>query len=231
MPSPVNINTCKICIYRSFLFSSLDPPDLVRVNLSKKELEYEQGEIIVRQGDPILDFMYLKTGLLKISQDIGISGNQIIGIAKPLDFIGLLSVFSEKNYQYTITAIEPSSLCHIPLKMMKEIVVKDGAFAMKLLEKMSQMNELVLQNRLQINRRNLRGRIAYILLLFSQDIYKNTKFILPVSRKEIGELINMRTENVIRILSEFRKDKIIEISGKEITILDMHRLQQISDFG
>jgi len=231
MPKPVDINTCKICIYRSFLFSSLDPKDLVKVNLSKKEIEYNQGEVIVRQGDDIKEFMYLKWGLLKISQDTYLSGNQIIGIAKPLDFIGLLSVFSEDIYQYTITAIEPSAMCHIDLDLMKEIVQKDGSFALKLLEKMSQMNELILRNRLQINRRNLRGRIAYILLQFSEEIYKKEKFILPVSRKEIGELINMRTENVIRILSEFRKDKIIDISGKEITILDIHRLQQISDFG
>lgn len=231
MPEPVDVNTCKSCLYRSFLFSSLDPHDLIRVNLSKKEMEYHQGEIVVRQGDPIREFMYLKTGLLKISQDIGTYGNQIIGIAKPLDFIGLLSVFSEDHYQYTITAIEPSSLCHIPLEMMKEIIIKDGPFGLKILGKMSEMNEKVLQNRLQINRRNLRGRIAYILLQFSQEIYKNEKFTLPVSRKEIGELINMRTENVIRILSEFRKDNIIEISGKEIVVLDTQRLQQISEFG
>lgn len=231
MPEPVDVNTCKSCLYRSFLFSSLDPHDLIRVNLSKKEMEYHQGEIVVRQGDPIREFMYLKTGLLKISQDIGTYGNQIIGIAKPLDFIGLLSVFSEDHYQYSITAIEPSSLCHIPLELMKEIIIKDGPFGLKILGKMSEMNEKVLQNRLQINRRNLRGRIAYILLQFSQEIYKNEKFTLPVSRKEIGELINMRTENVIRILSEFRKDNIIEISGKEIVVLDTQRLQQISEFG
>ena len=231
MPEPIDVNTCKTCLYRSFLFSSLDASDLIRVNLSKKEMEYHQGEIVVRQGDPIREFMYLKTGLLKISQDMGTYGNQILGIAKPLDFIGLLSVFSEDHYQYTITAIEPSSLCHIPLEMMKDIINKDGPFGLKILGKMSEMNENVLQNRLQINRRNLRGRIAYILLQFSQEIYKNEKFTLPVSRKEIGELINMRTENVIRILSEFRKDKIIGISGKEIVVLDTQRLQQVSEFG
>ncbi|NOY38418.1 MAG: Crp/Fnr family transcriptional regulator [Chlorobi bacterium] len=194
-------------------------------------MEYDQGEVVIRQGEKINKFMYLKSGLLKISQDIGTVGNQFIGLATPLDFIGLLSVFSQENYQYTITAVEPSSMCHIELELMKEIVKRDGTFALKLLEKMSSMNEAILRNRLQINRRNLRGRIAYILLYFCREVYQSNKFVLPVSRKEIGELINMRTENVIRILSEFRKDKIIDISGKEITILDTGRIQQICDFG
>jgi CRP-like cAMP-binding protein len=226
-----SLTSCDVCVYRSYLFSSLSKHDLARVNLSKKEINYDPGDIIVQQGDKISQFMYLKTGLLKISQQSESSGHQIIGMARPLDFIGLLSVFSEDSFKYTITAIEPSSLCHIDLALFKEIVVNDGSFALKLLEKMSHMNEMVLQNRLQINHRNLRGRIAYILLQFSQDIYHDACFILPISRKEIGELINMRTENVIRILSEFRKDKIIQISGKEIRIVDSHRLQQISEFG
>jgi CRP/FNR family transcriptional regulator len=54
---------------------------------------------------------------------------------------------------------------------------------------------------------------------------------LPVSRKEIAELIGMTTENVIRILSEFRKEKIIKINGKEIEIVDFERLKMISDRG
>ncbi|MDP4290470.1 MAG: helix-turn-helix domain-containing protein, partial [Bacteroidota bacterium] len=50
-------------------------------------------------------------------------------------------------------------------------------------------------------------------------------FELPVSRREIAELIGMTTENVIRIFSEFRKEGIIRINGKEITIVDKTRLQ------
>lgn len=54
---------------------------------------------------------------------------------------------------------------------------------------------------------------------------------MPISRKEIAELIGMTTENVIRILSEFKKEEIIRIEGKEIEILDFDRLQMISDRG
>ena len=96
---------------------------------------------------------------------------------------------------------------------------------------MSKMNDQILNTRLNINLKNLRGRTAYIILMFSKEIYKNNKFELPVSRKEIGELIYMRTENVIRILSEFRNDNILKIEGKGIEIIDIDRLEQISEFG
>ena len=56
-------------------------------------------------------------------------------------------------------------------------------------------------------------------------------FDLPVSRKEIGELIGMTTENVIRIFSEFRQDGIISINGKSITILNKKNLHTLEKNG
>ncbi len=226
-----DIEDCKTCAYRSVLFSNLRPEDLSRVNISREEKEFRPGEVIVRQGDKITSFMYLRKGLLKISREMNDGKNQIISIARPFDFIGLLSVFSESHYQFSITAIEKSSLCFIDLGLMREIIGKDGHFALKLLENMSNMNDMIMDNWLMINQKNLRGRIAYILLFFSNEIYRKEEYHLPVSRKEIAELIHMRTENVIRILSEFRRDGIIGIEGKLIKILEKEQLNRIAEYG
>jgi len=225
------IPSCTTCSFKSFLFSNLKPKDLLRINLSRQEKEFKPGSVIVKQGEKISSFMYLRYGLLKISIEREDRRNQIISIARPLDFIGLLSVFSEPVYNYTVTAIEDSALCFIDLDLMKDIIRNDGKFALTLLKDMSSMNETIMHNWLMINRKNLRGRIAYIILFFSDDIYKKDEYSIPISRKEIAELINMRTENVIRILSEFRKDKIIEIEGKMIRIINKGKLLRIANFG
>ena len=223
--------TCSKCEYRSFLFSNLQKADLSLVNLNRTEKDFAPGEIIVRQGEKIVDFMYLRKGLLKISHENDKGKNQIIGFGRPMDFIGLLNIFSESRYQFTISALETSSLCFIDIELMKKIIQRDGYFALKLLEKMSGMHDMIMNNMLVIDQKNLRGRVAYILLMFSREIYQNERFSLPVSRKEIGELISMRTENVIRILSELRKDHIISIEGKDIHILDSRKLFNIAEFG
>ncbi len=223
--------TCGKCEYRSFLFSNLQKSDLSLVNLNRTEKDFTAGEIIVRQGEKITDFMYLKNGLLKISRENEKGKNQIVGLGRPMDFIGLLNIFSENRYQFTISALEESSLCFIDIELMKKIIRRDGYFALKLLEKMSSMHDMIMNNMLVIDQKNLRGRVAFILLMFSREIYQNEKFSLPVSRKEIGELINMRTENVIRILSELRKDNIIKIEGKDIHIVENRKLFNIAEFG
>ena len=68
-------------------------------------------------------------------------------------------------------------------------------------------------------------------LYFSDQVYFSDSFDLPLARKEIAELIAMTTENVIRILSEFRKDGILKINGKTIEICNRSRLQQIMEHG
>jgi len=222
---------CEFCIYRSFLFDNLDKKEFALLTLSRKEVDFKKGEVICREGEKIDQFLYLKEGLLKVYKSLGERKEQIIGVTKPLDFIGLLSIFSNTTYNFSIAALEDSSICTINLSSIKQLIKGNADFALTLLEKMSTMNDQLLQNRLTINLKNLRGRTAFILLLFANDIYKAEKFELPVSRKEIAELIDMRTENVIRILSEFRNDGILKIEGKNIEIVDMPRLKQISDFG
>ena len=89
----------------------------------------------------------------------------------------------------------------------------------------------IIKNRINICSKQLRGRIAYLLVYFAKEIYINTKFNLPITRRELGELIDMSTENVIRILSEFRKDGLIRIQGNQIEILNFDMLKRISKFG
>jgi len=223
-------NSCDLCVYRSYLFDNLDKNEFAQLSLTRKELDFKKGDIICREGEDIQHFFYLKHGLLKIYKTVGNRREQIVGITKPKDFIGLLSSFSDKKHIYSISALENSSLCLIDMELIKKIVLENGSFALDLLGKMSKLNNQILGSRLTINLKNLRGRTAYIILMF-KEIYHSLKFEIPVSRKEIGELIEMRTENVIRILSELRKDKIIKIEGKSFEIIDLHRLEQIAEFG
>jgi CRP/FNR family transcriptional regulator len=219
---------CKECIVRSLIFEHVSSEELGTFCNTKREQSFKKGQVVVRQGEPIADFVYVKDGLVKLYNEAGQGREQIISIARPYDFISLLTVFSETHYHYSVSAIEDTTVCIINLDRIKELVRENGSFALDLLERMSRTADKLIKNYNDINLKNLRGRIAYILLNFADKIYLRNRFDLPVSRKEIAELIGMTTENVIRILSEFRKEGIIRINGKEIEILDKAKLEFLS---
>jgi CRP/FNR family transcriptional regulator len=54
---------------------------------------------------------------------------------------------------------------------------------------------------------------------------------MPVSRKEIADYIGMSTANVIRTLSDFKKDGIIKVFGKTIELADIYKLEILSKRG
>ena len=220
---------CKECIVRSLIFEHVSTLELGTFCNTKREENYKKGQIVIQQGAPITEFIYVKNGLVKLYTQAGQGRNQIISLARPFDFVSLLTIFSDKHYQYSVSAIEDTTACIINLDRMKELVRENGNFALDLLERMSRTADNIIKNYNDINRKNLRGRIAYILLNFADTIYLKDRFDLPVSRKEIAELIGMTTENVIRILSEFRKEGIIRINGKEIEIADKPKLQFLSE--
>ncbi len=226
-----SLNHCSTCVYKNLLFGNLNTEDLNFLNESKKEIEFKKGEIISEEGTEITSFLYLKQGLVKLYKKNPLHKDQIISIAKPRDFVSLLSIFSESTYKYSISALEDTIVCSVDIKAMKDVISRDGKFAIEILNKMSKMYDDILETRFEINKKHLRGRIAYILLYFSNHIYQSDEFDIPISRREIAELIEMTTENVIRILSEFRKDSIIKIDGKKIYLLEPERLESICKLG
>jgi CRP/FNR family transcriptional regulator len=127
--------------------------------------------------------------------------------------------------------LEDTIVCSVDIEVFKKLVQSNVDFSMDVLHKMSQLYDNIIETKFNLSKKHLRGRIAYILLLFSERIYKKDRFSMPISRKEIAELIDMTPENVIRILSEFNSHKVISLNGKEIEILEKEKLQMISEHG
>lgn len=222
---------CRSCSFKSLLFNSLNTDELGKMNACREQYDFKKGEPISREGDEITSIIYVHKGLIKLHKLVSDGQSQIVSIAKPFDFVGLLSVFSNKEHIYSITAIEDSSVCFISKDCVQHEILNNGKFALDIISRMSKITDEVVLSKLSLSTRNLRGRIAYILLDFAEKIYNSNEFELPVSRKEIAELIDMRIENVIRTLSEFRKDGLIKINGHTIEIVDLSMLQKISKAG
>ena len=108
---------------------------------------------------------------------------------------------------------------------------ENGELALSLLQKMSRAADRIILDTLEIRKKHLRGRVAYLLLYFSENVYFSSEYDLPLTRKEMAEYVGMTTENVIRSLSEFRKDGILKIYGKTIHIVNMDTLKSIAEFG
>jgi CRP/FNR family transcriptional regulator len=222
---------CESCEFREVVFSYLDDASIEDLCNYKDEQCFRKGEIINHEGEKITSFKYLKSGLVKLYRRTSSGDEQVITITRPFEFVSNMSIFSEERYQYSVSALEDSVVCLVKLDFIKELFFKNGAFAMGLLTKISMINDKIINQTLDIRQKNLIGRVAFVLLYFTKDIYNSRVFDLPVSRKEIADYIGMSTANVIRTLSDFKKEGIIRVFGKTIEVVDINKLEIISKRG
>jgi len=223
--------SCVSCDFREVVFSFLEDPSIEELCDHKEEQFFRKGEIINHEGEKISNFKYLKSGLVKLYRRTPNGDEQVITITRPFEFVSNMSIFSEERYQYSVSALEDSVVCMVKLDFIKELFLKNGGFAMTLLTKISRINDKIISQTLDIRQKNLIGRVAFVLLYFTNDIYKSRVFDLPVSRKEIADYIGMSTANVIRTLSDFKKEGIIRVFGKTIEVVDVAKLEVISRHG
>jgi len=142
-----------------------------------------------------------------------------------------MSIFSAERYQYSVSALEDSIVCVVNLDFIKGLFMKNGSFAMGLLSNISKINDKIINQTLDLRQKNLVGRVAFVLLYFTKEIYNTRVFDIPVSRKEIADYIGMSTANVIRTLSDFKREGIIKVFGRTIEVIDIAKLEILSKRG
>ena len=231
MTEKKGICICAKCEFRDVVFSYLDEATIQELCDNKEEQFFRKGEIINHEGEKINTFKYLKNGLVKLYRRTSSGEEQVITITRPFEFVSNMSIFSEEKYQYSVSALEDSTVCLVKLDFIKELFLRNGGFAMGLLTKISMINDKIISQTLDIRQKNLVGRVAYVVLYFTKEIYNSRVFDLPVSRKEIADYIGMSTANVIRTLSDFKKEGIIRVFGKTIEVVDIEKLEVISKRG
>ncbi|PLX13678.1 MAG: hypothetical protein C0598_03060 [Marinilabiliales bacterium] len=226
-----DIVNCKSCIYRNLLYEMLSEEEYEKVNEARTEMIYDRGEQMIMEGSEVDEFMYLRKGLVKMYKTNSNGKDQILSINKPGDFINLLSIFSKTTQQYSVTALEETHVCSVKLETIKELIKSNSDFALRVMNRMSYIADEIIQKRFEIDQRQVKGRVAYMLQFLAEHIYYKNEFRMPITRRELGELISMTTENTIRTMSEFKKDGIIDMDGKNIHIVDFNRLKKVCEMG
>ena len=191
---------------------------------------FKRNEIIFLQGKRISGCYVLLTGIVKQFKT-GVEGRDyIFRLAKPYEVLGFRSVLSEEPACNTSTVIEDSSLCFIPKECLHHLVKTNGNFALDLLQitcrELEESHSLITE----IAQKSVKQRLAELLLMLKNKfgINQDKQLNISLSREELANVVGTATESVIRLLSEFKTERYIDVSGKKIAILNEKALEKIA---
>jgi CRP-like cAMP-binding protein len=82
-----------------------------------------------------------------------------------------------------------------------------------------------------IAQKTVRERLAEILIHLKNEFGLDENRVLQISltREELANIVGTATESVIRLLSEFKQDQLIELNGRKIRILNEPGLIRIGN--
>ena len=194
-------------------------------------VKYKRRDVIFRQNTRTSHIMFLKTGLVKIYKEARNGKIIILKIVTENNFVGMMSVFGTDIHQYSAASVDESDITIIDINVFKHILTQNGKYALKLINKISQDGLFIFERLMSQSHKQLPGRIADVILYFAEDIYKSEKFEFPFTRRELAELAGTTKESLIRTLTEFKNDKIINLDGSKVEINSMKIVKTLSDLG
>ena len=228
----IHVPLCDSCsLETGSIFKYLTPDEVDALNFAKDFRQYKRGDILYQEGNRISGFFCIHRGIIKVFKT-GFDGKeQIIRFAKDGDIIAYRSVLSNELACTSAKVIEDCKVCFIPSEILVSFIKSNPAYALELLKlachELGEANSFITD----IAQKTVRERLAEILLFLVNDFgLDNDQFLnISLTREELANIVGTATESVIRLLSEFKSDKLVELNGRKIKILNTKGLEKISN--
>ncbi len=195
---------------------------------------FKKSQIIYAERDEPEMLWCLLKGKAKLYKD-GVGGRQqIVRLIRPVQYFGYRAYFARQPYVSTASAMEPSTLGAIPMKIVEQLINTNPQVAWFFIHELSRNLGDADTRIVNLTQKHLRGRLAEALIAlrehygFEED---GVTMRIYMSRDDLANLSNMTTSNAIRTLTTFVNEHLIAVDGRTIKIIDEAQLRKISKYG
>jgi DNA-binding response OmpR family regulator len=200
----------------------LDPSQYDSDHFSKKVLLYNEG----RRPKYLY---YLKAGKIKTFKMHEDGKEYITNLYNAGDYIGYVALLEDRNYDDSAEVLEEAEVNMIPKDDFLKAVYNDMNIAARFIKLISRDVKEKEERLLNLAYDSLRRRVAKALVSIYQKFNKenNKQVAIDISREDIAQYVGTATESLIRTLSDFKSEKLIEIKEGKIRILQIEKLDNL----
>lgn len=203
--------------------------ELKKLSAERRVKLYKKKEIIFNEGNSPNYLYFLVKGKVKTFKAHEYGKELITTLHKEGDFFGYLALLEEGSYTDTAEALEDSEVCLIPKEDFFSLIYNNMAVMKKFIRILSDNITEKEEQLVTLAYSSVRKRVAEALIQL-QHLYDNKKassFSISISREDLANMVGTATESLIRTLSDFKEEKLVEIKGSNITIVDPEKLKKL----
>lgn len=191
---------------------------------------YERGQAIFHEGWPAESLFILHSGRVRVFRTWRNGEEQVLRLLGPGEILGYRPLFAGEIYGASAQAIEDSTVCVIPKSVVLERLRQDPELALQLLDKLSRELRISEDLMMDLVRRPVRERAARLLigLVESSQATSEPGAILSrqVPRKDLARMIGTTPETFSRVLGDFARRGIVQLTRERIVVRDERLLRR-----
>jgi CRP/FNR family transcriptional regulator len=202
------------------------PEWLQAIDVNRKVIHFKKGENLFREGDTVKGMYFIYSGLVKVHKKWRDDKELILRFAKQGAIVGHRGLGSDTIYPVSATVLTNTDICFVDLNFfMSTLKVNPGYlfelmmfFAVELKESERRMRNLA--------HMNTKGRIIQSLINLNKKFGSDEDgFVdIEISRQDFASYAGTTYETLFKIMNELVEERLIQISGKKIKIVDESKL-------
>jgi len=212
-----------------FIDNARSLKELEDLSYNKSIVKFKKKQVIFHEGDTPHYLYFLNKGKVKVYKTHDDGKEYVTDIFKPGEFFGLPPLFEEKLYSDSALVLEDSEIYKIPKNDFLSLLYKNRDVANRFIKLLSNHIEDREKQLLSFAYDTVRKRAAEVLIQL-EECYREEGIDMTrirVTRDDLAGMAGTATETIIRCLSEFKSDNLIQINGREIAIVDLPGLSNI----
>ena len=204
--------------------------DVLHVLLQDRNTNtYKKKEKIYSEGNHANTLYYINKGKVKIYKSNDDGKELIVDLLSAGDFIGYVTLLEGGTYKESAEALETCDVAMIPKAEVEDLLNRNITVAKKFIQLLAKNITGKEQKLLGLAYNSLRKKVADALMLLSAKYKKQDEeaFTIDISRENLATIAGTATESLIRTLSDFKSEKLIEIQNGNIKILNEAKLKNL----
>lgn len=191
---------------------------------------YKKGEQVYSEGARIKGCYFVYSGIIKIYQTGHEGKNQIIKFDREGDIFGFRSVIRREPACSSVETLTDAILCYIPDAALLHLIKSNAGFAYDMVQiackELGESNHYIRD----IAQKSVRERLAEVLLTIAADfgMEKDGTLKLSITREDLSNIVGTATETVIRLLSDYKSEGLVDSLGRKIVLLNIEKLKTIA---
>jgi len=226
------IENCLSCPHREErLFCNLSDTGVKSLASITSSAAYPKGATLFVEGQPARGVFILCSGRVKLSTSSADGKTLILRIAEPGEVLGLPATVTGTCYELTADVIEPAQANFIARNEFLGFLKDNGEAALRVAQQLGETYHSAISEMRTIGLSHSAGeKLARFLLEWASNYPEEkgqVRIKLTLTHEEIAQMIGSSRETVTRLLADFRKKQILQVTGSTLIIRNKQGLESI----